>query len=133
QIERKEDSCSAAPNIFNLANGVGTLPADMSLTRFLLSFRVARHPPESTFEEVGDYTRSLGSVGSQHTNRNRQSTVSSYRGIRGTVRPVRGWTQEAGRALCGVGGSDNWTLASALDVLKPQRSIFMAAAAGCRK
>jgi hypothetical protein len=73
---------------------------------FLL--RVVRHPPESAFEEVGDYTKSLGTgrFAAQLTEIANQLSVPIV-GIRGTVRPLRDWNQEHGHALCGVGGSDN--------------------------
>jgi hypothetical protein len=65
---------------------------------------VAPHPPESTFEEVGDYTKSLanGRFAAQLTEIANQLSVPIVR-IRGTVRPLRDWNQEHGHALCGSG------------------------------
>ena len=59
---------------------------------------VARHPPESAFDEVGDTRSRLGPIGSQA----QLSEIANQRSvpiveIRGTVRPLRDWSQEHGR------------------------------------
>ena len=63
--------------------------------------------PKALLEEVGDYTKSLGTgrFAAQLIEIDQLSVPIV--GIRGTVRPLREWNQEHGQALSGVGGSDN--------------------------
>ena len=78
------------------------------MTRAGLLTEVARHPPESAFDEVGDTRSRLGPIGSQA----QLSEIANQRSvpiveIRGTARPLRDWIQERGRD----GALRNWGLA----------------------